>query len=445
MKKVFILTYGCQMNEYDTELVRSILKDAGYEIIDDELKADVVLLNTCSVRETAHRKVYGYIHDLRFRRKGRPFLMGILGCMATGLKKELLEDKSLKIDIVAGPDSYKKLPDLLQACSMQHKKDQDDTIAYDVSLSEFETYADIYPQREQGVNAWVAIMRGCNNFCAFCIVPYTRGRERSRSTQNILDEIKRLADEGYKQVTLLGQNVNSYHFQGQRFADLLKETAKIKGIERIRFTSPHPKDFPQDLIDMIAHEPKVCKQVHLPLQAGNDRVLALMNRQYTQQNFLDLVARLKKACPSLALSTDIIVGFPTETEEEFQDTMSVMNQVCFDTAFMFKYSTRPNTKAAREMKDDVSEKDKTSRIVRLNQLQTKISLQKNQQSVGQIQKILIERVKDQNSAMSYGRNDANKIVLISQGDEKIGDMIDVRIIAATPHQLKGSTDLLNSK
>jgi tRNA-2-methylthio-N6-dimethylallyladenosine synthase len=443
-KAVYITTYGCQMNEYDSELVRSILGSAGYGVVSDEVEADIILLNTCSVRENAHRKVYGNIHEIRHRRKGRPVVIGILGCMATGLRKELLEDKSLALDLVVGPDSYKRLPEILKGLlgdpsprPAGSAQDDDRPIGYDVTLSEFETYADVYPTRTGGVNAWVAVMRGCNNFCSFCIVPFTRGRERSRSAASIIDEVKRLADEGFKQVTLLGQNVNSYHHDGRDFASLLENVSRVSGIERVRFTSPHPKDFPESLIRVLADDPKVCKQVHLPLQAGNDRVLEVMNRHYTGKEFVELVGRLRKACPTLALSTDVIVGFPTETDVEFEDTMRVMKEVCFDNAFMFKYSVRPNTKAAREMKDDVSEAKKTERIVRLNKMQTDISLEKNKALVGQVQRVMMEETGKIKGGSVFGRNDANKVVTLPYGNFVPGQMVDVRIIRATPHQLKG--------
>ncbi len=422
------------MNEYDTEIVRSILSAAGYVFTQDDLDADIIMLNTCSVRENAHRKVYGHIHDLRHRRNGKPALIGILGCMATGLRQELIENKHLALDFVVGPDSYKRLPEILAAAV--------DGPGYDVTLSECETYADVSPARAEGVNAWVAVMRGCNNFCSFCIVPHARGRERSRPAGNIIDEVRRLADEGFKQVTLLGQNVNSYRQDGVDFASLLDQVSTVKGIERIRFTSPHPKDFPADLIQVLATNPKVCKQVHLPLQAGNDRVLELMRRHYTGREFMSLVGELRAACPSLALSTDIIVGFPTETDAEFEETFELTREARFDSAFIFKYSPRPRTEAALKWKDDVSEAKKTARIVRLNKLQTDISLQKNKELVGKVQAVLVESSGKINDGGAYGRNDANKIVALAQGAFKAGNMVNVRITRATPHQLKG--ELLSS-
>ena len=436
MKRIFLQTFGCQMNEYDSELVQAIMTDAGYVFTQDEADADIIMLNTCSVRENAHRKVYGHIHELRHRRKGKPVLMGILGCMATGLRRELLEDRKLALDFVVGPDSYKRLPDILRSLADGHRQ------GYDVTLSEFETYADVYPTRTEGVNAWVAVMRGCNNFCSFCIVPYTRGRERSRSVGSVLDEVKRLSTEGFRQVTLLGQNVNSYHHDGGDFARLLDAVSKVDGIERIRFTSPHPKDFPESLIRVLAENPKVCKQVHLPLQAGNDRILKLMNRHYTFGEFIALVNRLRRAVPAIALSTDVIVGFPTESDDEFDETVRVMQAVQFDSAFIFKYSVRPDTEAQRKLSDDVPGAKKTERIVRLNKIQTEISLEKNKALVGQVQPVLIESAGKVKAGAVYGRNDANKVIVVSSGRTpqdllKAGDMVNIRITRATPHQLKG--------
>jgi tRNA-2-methylthio-N6-dimethylallyladenosine synthase len=431
---IYLETYGCQMNEYDSELVRSILTDAGYVFTDDDLSADIIMLNTCSVRDTAHRKVFGYIHELRHRRakaNAKPALFGILGCMATSLRKELLTDKALALDFVIGPDSYKRLPKILK------KVREEKAEGYDVTLSESEDYGDVYPKRVRGVNAWVAVMRGCNNFCTFCVVPYARGRERCRPFDNVIDEVKRLADEGFPQVTLLGQNVNSYRHKDKNFADLLTAISKIDGIRRIRFTAPHPKDFPADLIRVIARNPKVCKHIHLPLQAGNDRILKLMNRNYTGRDYLALVDKLRKNIPALTLTTDIIVGFPTETDKEFEDTVQIMREVAFESAFIFKYSPRPNTKAAREFVDDISETKKTQRIVRVNTLQSGISLKRNQEHVGRIEEVLIEESEKFNSDAAYGRNDGNKIVELCGQGFYSGDFVKAKIVRATPHQLKG--------
>jgi tRNA-2-methylthio-N6-dimethylallyladenosine synthase len=351
--------------------------------------------------------------------------------MATSLRKELLEDKALALDFVVGPDSYKRLPKILKKVLEEHKP------GYDVTLSEFETYADVYPKRVRGVNAWVAVMRGCDNFCTFCVVPYARGRERCRPLDNIIEEAQRLAEEGFPQVTLLGQNVNSYRHGKKEFADLLTAVSKVEGIKRIRFTAPHPKDFPDDLIRVIARNPKVCKHVHLPLQAGNDRILGLMNRNYSGRDYLALVEKLRKNIPGLALTTDIIVGFPTETDGEFEDTVRIMREVEFDSAFIFKYSPRPNTKAAKELPDDIAETKKTQRIVRVNALQSGISLKRNQAQVGQIQEVLIEAAEKFNSDAAYGRNDGNKIVELCGEGFYAGDFVKVKITRSTPHQLKG--------
>lgn len=434
-KIVYIETYGCQMNEYDTELVKAILAKKEYEIVKNELEADVVMLNTCAIREHAHRKVYGRVHSLRHARKERaeePPLIGLLGCMATNLRKDLLEDRSLKIDFIAGPDSYKRLPQLIKQAGVSGAK------PYDLTLSEFETYEDVYPRREKGVNAWIAVMRGCNNFCTFCVVPYTRGRERSRSVDNIVEETKRLADEGFKQVTLLGQNVNSYRHENDTFADLLAAVSKVKGIERIRFTSPHPKDFPKEVIDVVAGNPKVCNHIHLPLQAGNDRVLEKMNRTYTKEEFLDLASGMKARIPGLALSTDIIVGFSGETDEEFEDTIAVMKEVEFDSAFIFKYSERKNTVAYKKFPDDVPDEVKTERTVRLNDLQQEISLKKNRAYVGRDVEALIEQEEANKSKdCMVARTDTNKLITFPKTGRKTGDLIRIRVTGATPHALKG--------
>ena len=434
MKKVFLETYGCQMNEYDSELVRSILKKENYEFVTDEFKADIVMLNTCAIREHAHRKVYGRVHNIRHARgKDSPVMIGILGCMATNLRQDLLEDRSLKIDFIAGPDSYKRLPALIREAAGDEDK------PYDVTLSEFETYSDITPNRKEGANAWIAIMRGCNNFCTFCVVPYTRGRERSRSPENIIEEVRQLANEGFKQVTLLGQNVNSYRYETQDFAYLMEEVSQVKGIERIRFTSPHPKDYPDRLLEIMANNPKICKQIHIPLQAGNNRILDLMKRTYTKEEFLSLVDKMRQRIPGVALSTDVIVGFPTETDEEFEDTFQVLQQVEFDAAFTFKYSERKGTVASKKYPDDISEEKKTQRIMRLVALQKDIVHKKNKEQVGRVLDVLIEPATgDKSSKNSVARTDGNYLVIIPDRSYPIGTMVRVRITDATPHVLKAT-------
>ena len=439
MKKVYIETYGCQMNVYDTELVKAILDKHNYTLTDNEAEAEVFLLNTCSVRENANRKVYNRIQQFKSKRNGDRVLIGVLGCMATNFRQQLLKDPRLPIDFIAGPDSYKRLPKLIEEVSQTGEK------IFDVTLSEFETYSDVYPSRSGGVNAWIAVMRGCDNFCTFCVVPYTRGRERSRDPENVVAEVQQLAAEGFRQVTLLGQNVNSYRFEDKDFAYLLERVSTVEGIERIRFTSPHPKDFPDSLLRVIAENPKVCKQIHLPLQAGNDRVLEMMNRTYTQKEFLDLVDKIRTLIPDVVLTTDIIVGFPTETDAEFEDTVRVVETVQFDSAFIFKYSERPKTVAARRFPDDVPDEVKTERIVRLNDIQKKISYQKNLAHVGEIHEVLIEEEKTKKSPDHYqGRNDGNKIVIFPKGKYRKGQFVNVRILDATPHVLLGEVvDILD--
>ncbi len=421
------------MNEYDSELVRSILKKENYEFVADELSADIVMINTCAIREHAHRKVYGRVHSIRHARgQGSPVMIGLLGCMATNLRQDLLEDRSLKIDFIAGPDSYKRLPQLILEASDEGQK------SYDVTLSEFETYSDVYPSRKEGVNAWIAVMRGCNNFCTFCVVPYTRGRERSRSPENVVDEVRRLADEGFKQVTLLGQNVNSYRYDDHDFAYLMDEVSKVKGIERIRFTSPHPKDFPDRFLALMAVNPKICKHIHMPLQAGNNRILEMMDRTYTKEEFLGLVDKIRVKIPGIVLTTDVIVGFPTESDEDFEDTLQVLDKAKFDSAFNFKYSERQGTIASKKYPDDVPEAVKTKRIMRLNELQKEITFQNNQAHIGQSFEILIEPTTgEKTSSHSVGRTDGNKLVIIPHSDYKMGDLIKVKITEATPHALKG--------
>jgi len=430
--KVYIETYGCQMNEYDSEIVQSILFADGFQEVSEVQDADVLLMNTCAVREHASHRVLARIGEIRRRRAGAPLLIGVLGCMASGLKKKLLDAPNSPIDFLVGPDSYRRLPDLIRQAS--RKKQQ----LHDVRLSKCETYEDIYPRRLPGVNAWIAIMRGCNNFCSFCVVPYSRGRERSRSVAGIVAETHRLVAEGYPQVTLLGQNVNSYRSQGSDFAALLEQVSAVKGLRRVRFTSPHPKDFPRPLLRVMKENPVVCKHIHLPLQAGNDRVLSLMRRTYSKQQFLDLAAEIREALPGVVLTTDVIVGFPTETDAEFADTMEVMETVRFDSAFIFKYSERPGTLAAKKYPDDVSEEVKTQRIVRLNSLQKEISLARHLQRIGFVEKVLIERQGTKKSVEEVqGRTDGNLLEILPAGAGRPGDFIQARITEATAHVLKG--------
>ncbi|HNR66429.1 MAG TPA: tRNA (N6-isopentenyl adenosine(37)-C2)-methylthiotransferase MiaB [bacterium] len=428
MEKIYIETYGCQMNEYDSEIVKAILGQAEFCFSDSPADADIILLNTCSVRENAVRKVRARIHELRHQRREDPPLIGLLGCMVTSLKEKLLD---LPLDLLAGPDSYRLLPMLLQKA---HQKRQ----PLDTLLSRTETYDDIYPVHTHGVNAWIAVMRGCDNFCSFCIVPYARGRERSRPIDSVVQECRRLAEEKFVQITLLGQNVNSYRTNKQNFADLLVAVAQVPGIERIRFTSPHPKDFPEELIRVVAENPRICKHIHLPLQAGDDRILQLMRRTYNQSEYLQLVDKIRKQIPQIVLTTDAIVGFPTETEAEFQQTYRVLQEVEFDSAFIFKYSPRQGTLAAKKYADDVSEQEKTDRIVRLNALQKAVSLRKNQAHIGQIHRVLIEKAGTRKNPRDWqARNDGNKIVVLPPAPLQVGEFIDARILRASAHSLRG--------
>ncbi|MBN2411659.1 tRNA (N6-isopentenyl adenosine(37)-C2)-methylthiotransferase MiaB [candidate division KSB1 bacterium] len=432
MSKVYIETYGCQMNEYDTEIVRAVLQQDRYDLTDSPAEADVILLNTCSVRENANRKVFGRVHTLRHENNGRNVKIGIIGCMATDFKQRLLDDPHVPVDFIVGPDSYKRLAGIIRDAFENEEK------GFDVKLSKHETYEDIYPVRQSGVNAWIAVMRGCNNFCSFCVVPYTRGRERSRSPLSVMNEAKKLANENFSQVTLLGQNVNSYSYDGKDFAYLLNKVSEIDGIERIRFTSPHPKDFPDSLLNTVAENPHVCKHIHLPLQAGNTRVLDMMRRTYTHEEYLDLVDRIRAKCPEIVLTTDIIVGFPSEIDKEFEDTVKIMQAVEFDSAFIFKYSERDGTLAQKKYPNDVPEEKKTERIMRLNELQKEHSLKRNRAHIGRMFEVLIEQEQTKKSDTDIqGRNDGNKLVIIPNNGYHIGEFIQTEITDATAHVLKG--------
>ena len=432
-KRVYLETYGCQMNEYDSELVKSILANSDYEITTREEDADVILLNTCAIRENAHDKIYARLGDLKhLKNSGNRVVIGLLGCMAQNLRGNLERSDSV-VDIYAGPDSYKRLPAMIDSVRQTGRK------GFDFNLSEFEDYSDVYPKRVPGVNAWIAVMRGCDNFCTFCVVPYTRGRERSRSLQSVVSEAKRLVSEGFKQVTLLGQNVNSYRSHHDDFADLMAAVASVDGLERVRFTSPHPKDFPEKLLKVMAEHAKICNHVHLPLQAGSDRVLEMMARTYTKKSFLALVDKIRDMVPGVTLTTDVIVGFPTETDAEFEETVEVMEKVQFDSAFTFKYSERQNTIAYRKFPDDVTEAQKTERIVRLVELQKEHSLHRNYEQIGKTVKVLIENHSKRNVEEWMGRTDGNRIVVLKddKGGHVEGSMVDVTIRDATPHTLFG--------
>jgi tRNA-2-methylthio-N6-dimethylallyladenosine synthase len=429
-QKVYLETYGCQMNEYDTEIIRTILARNDFDFAEQPEEATVILLNTCSVRENAHERVQARIATLKqLRKKRADLIIGVLGCMAQNLKKSLLDDKT-GIDLIVGPDNYKALPVILNRVRETGEKE------FALSLSEYEDYADIFPTSHQGVNAWLAVMRGCDNYCTFCVVPYVRGRERSRDPHNVVEEARQLAAQGFKQVTLLGQNVNSYKFKGFDFAKLITAVSEVDGIERIRFTSPHPKDFPESLIEVVRENPKACKHIHLPLQAGNSRILDLMKRSYNREEYVTLAKRLRETIPGLTLTTDVIVGFPTETDTEYEETLEVMREVEFDSAFMFAYSERKGTPAAKYYPDDIGDETKSERMVKLVDMQRQISFKRNQQHLGQVFAVMVEGSAKKPMQL-MGRNDGNKIVVFPSNDAMPGDVVNVRIIEVTPNTLIG--------
>ncbi len=419
---VYIETYGCQMNEYDSELACSIIVGAGLTLCTNERDARVILLNTCAVRENAHLRIYNRLQHLKALKAKRPYrvTVGILGCMAQNLRDELI-DPHPEIDFIAGPDSYRELPELIVASRRQ------DGRSAALTLSRTETYSGVDPLRSGGVNAWVAVMRGCDNMCSFCVVPYTRGRERSRDPKGILAEVESLAETGHRQVTLLGQNVNSYRHGAYGFAELVSTVADVPGIERVRFTSPHPKDFPAHLLDVIARHSNVCNHIHLPLQAGNNRVLDLMKRTYTIETFKELVRTIRGRIPCVAISTDVIVGFPTETDEEFEDTYRMMEEIRFDSAFIFKYSERKGTTAARKFEDDVSSEQKRERIIRLVELQKRITGEINCGYVGKTVEVLVEETHKKEPGSLCGRTHTFKNTIFPGENYRVGDLVDVKI------------------
>lgn len=407
--QVHLETFGCQMNEYDSELVRSLLTRDGFVFTDDRERADVILMNTCAIRENAHNKVYTHLSDLRALKRQRPLVVGVLGCMAQNLKEELTEKEPL-VDVLAGPDSYRHLPGLItKAMESQEQGELRRQMAVD--LSEYETYDDVAPDRRDGVNAWIAVMRGCDNFCSFCVVPYTRGRERSREPEGIVAEARLAAAEGFKQITLLGQNVNSYRCGDWDFAKLLMAVADVPGIERVRFTSPHPKDFPPSLLEAVVSHPKICKHIHLPVQSGNDRILGLMNRTYSRRAYLDLVDQIRSSCPDIVLTTDVIAGFCSESDKEFSDTYRLLEEVRYHAAFIFKYSERKNTIATRKWTDDVPETVKSERVTALVDLQRKISHDRNRVFLGTTLSVLVEGDAKRSSLQSMGKSDGNITVV----------------------------------
>lgn len=429
-KSYFIETYGCQMNVADSELVSGLLTREGFLETKDIHTADAIFVNTCAIREHAEDKVHsrlGYYHQIK--RKNPKTIIGVLGCMAQNLKEDILESKPF-VDIVLGPDSYRRLPEMIR------ERSNESSHLVDTKLSRFEVYDDMFPSRNKGINAWISIMRGCDKFCTFCIVPFTRGRERSRSVEGIVQEAAQAVSDGFIEVTLLGQNVNSYHHEGQKFHELLDAIAQIPRLKRIRYTSPHPEDMTQDVLNVMAKYDNICNYVHLPLQAGNDKVLNRMNRTYTKDQFLARVNQIRNTLPNVGISTDIIVGFPGENEAEFQETMDVMEVVKFDSAFTFKYSSRPGTKAA-EFDDHVPEDEKQHRLERLIEMQQKHTLFRNKAIVGRVEMVLVEKESKRSKKQWAGRTDANKWVVFNKENAKIKDLIPVKIMDARGITLHG--------
>ena len=429
-KSYHIETYGCQMNVADSELVSAMLQKAGYKEISDIQKADAIFVNTCAIREHAEDKVHSRLGFYNKIKEQKPStVIGVLGCMAQNLKEDILESKPY-VDIVLGPDSYRKLPSMLE----QRTKNSSHIV--DTKLSRFEVYENLFPSRNDGVNAWVSIMRGCDKFCTFCIVPFTRGRERSRSISSIKDEVSIAIDNGFSEITLLGQNVNSYDYEGNKFHKLLEEIAQIKNVKRIRYTSPHPKDMTMDVLNVMNGYSNICNYVHLPLQAGNNKVLKRMNRTYTREEFVQLSNVIRDKLPGVGISTDIIVGFPGENDLEFQETLDVMKEVMFDSAYTFKYSSRPGTKAA-EYKDHVPEDEKQFRLESVMSLQREHTSKRNKKFINNIEMVLVEKESKRSKDQWAGRTDSNKWVIFNKKSEKIGDIVPVIITSAHGITLQG--------
>ena len=451
MKKLYIETYGCQMNVADSEVVASVMQMAGYETTEELDEADAVFLNTCSIRDNAEQKIYHRLDALDAIKRQRQransprnatlsqreqltangLIIGVLGCMAERVKDDLLENHHC--DLVAGPDSYMSLPDLIAQAELGHK-------AINIELSTTETYRDVVPQRLHGakISGFVSIMRGCNNFCHYCIVPYTRGRERSRDVESILREVRDLRDRGFKEVTLLGQNVNSYHGNdGTSFPQLLRKVAEEAPEMRIRFTTSHPKDMSDETLRVVAEVPNVCKHIHLPVQSGSDRILKLMNRKYTREWYLDRVAAIRRIIPDCGLSTDIFVGYHSETEEDHQLSLSLMREVGYDSAFMFKYSERPGTYASKHLPDNIADEEKIRRLNELIALQTEISAQQNKKDEGKEFDVLLEAFSKRSREQLMGRTEQNKAVVVNKGSHHIGETVRVRITGSTSATLLG--------
>ena len=435
-KKLFIETYGCQMNVADSEVVASIMQMAGYSLADSLEEADAVFMNTCSIRDNAEQKILNRLEFFQaMRRKGRKIIVGVLGCMAERVKDELIQEHG--VDVVCGPDAYLSLPELMAAVELGEK-------AINVQLSTTETYRDVIPSRICGnhISGFVSIMRGCNNFCTYCIVPYTRGRERSRDVESILSEARDLQEKGYKELTLLGQNVNSYRFQSPdgniiTFPTLLRMVARAVPRMRVRFTTSHPKDMSDETLQVIVEEPNVCRHIHLPVQSGSSRILKLMNRKYDREWYLERVDAIRRIIPDCGLSTDIFSGFHSETEEDHQQSLSLMEVCAYDAAFMFKYSERPGTHASKHLPDDIPEEVKIRRLNEIIALQNRLSAEANERCVGKTYEVLVEGVSKRSKDQLFGRTEQNRVVVFDRGEHRIGDFVNVRITECSSATLKG--------
>lgn len=435
-KAFYIETYGCQMNMNDSEVVAAIMKAAGYRVEKRMNEADIIFINTCSIRENAEQRVWGRLDVFRLEKRRNPaLLVGVLGCMAERLKEELLE-KGV-VDMVVGPDAYRQLPLLVAEAETGQK-------GINVLLSREETYADISPVRmdKNGVSAFVSIMRGCNNMCAYCVVPYTRGAERSRQPETVIREVRELFNQGYREVTLLGQNVNSYQWTNDaatiNFAQLLAQVAQVSPLMRVRFATSHPKDMSDELLYTIAKYPNICRHIHLPVQSGSTRLLELMNRKYTREIYLERIAKIREILPDAAISTDIIAGFCGETLEDHNDTLSLMKEVGFDQAFMFQYSERPDTKAARHFKDDVPAEEKTRRLNEIIALHNELSLQANRKEIGKQREVLVEGLSKRSGEELFGRTSQNKVVVFPKKDYPIGSYVQVCVERCSSATLFGT-------
>lgn len=436
MKKLYIETYGCQMNVADSEVVAAVMQMAGYEMCQDEAEADAIFMNTCSVRENAENKIYNRLDTLHAeQKKGRKVILGVLGCMAERVKDDLIENHHAQL--VAGPDSYLNLPDMIAQAEVGNK-------AIDIALSKTETYKDVVPKRVAlaKISGFVSIMRGCDNFCHYCIVPYTRGRERSRDVDSILNEVRNLQQQGYKEVTLLGQNVNSYRFVNEKgrtidFPQLLRLVAEAVPTMRIRFSTPHPKDMSDATLRVIAEVPNVCRHIHLPIQSGSDKVLKLMNRKYTVEWYLSRVKAIRELVPDCGLSTDIFVGYHGETEADHEESLRIMREVGYDSAFMFKYSERPGTYASKHLPDDVPEDVKIRRLNELIMVQNENSARANHAEVGNVREVLVEGPSKRSREQLCGRTEQNKMVVFDKGNHHIGEYVKVRITGSTSATLFG--------